>query len=233
MPRPAFLTTPPLPGWTGRSRRARWRRRVLRRLLAGLLAAGAVLSALQVLRPAPPVTAPVLTATRALSPGMPLDEAAVSVRRVPVSALPPGAVRDVGALRGRSLATPMAPGEVLTATRLVPRTGAEGLPRGTAAVRVLLADGGSARLLSAGQRAMVYLEGEANPAAQAVLILAVERPDAVGGSPLDLDPAQGEPGAAVVLALDETARQRVFGASRPEGGAPRALVVAESAVSTS
>lgn len=222
MPRPTFTTTLPFPSLTGTSRRARWRRATLRRVTAGLLAAGALAIALTIVRPPDPATTDVLVAARNLASGEILGEDSVALRAVPTTWLPPGAITERHGIRGRSVATTLSRGEILTRTRLVPREASEGLPPGTAPVRVVLADGRSAALLHAGQRALVQLVESSEPVAEDVLVLSVEAPSARDPGLLD-----GGIGAevGVVLALDRAARQRLFAAPRPDGGPPVALVV--------
>lgn len=189
-----------------------------------MLAAAAVVVAVLVLRPAEPPRVRVLVAADDLAGGQLIESGSVVSRRVPVDAVPPGAVREVEALLGRTVAGPVARGEALTRTRLVPRDVFEGLPEGASAVRVVLADPHSATLLHPGQRALVYRADGGEPVADGVLVLAVDTAASRSSALLsaEVDTGRGEVG--VVLALDKSARQRLFEGPNPNEG-PRIAVV--------
>lgn len=187
----------PLPGLTGPGRRARWRRSVLRRVVAAVLAAGAVLLVGVELRPPPEPRRPVVVAARALSAGTVLTSADVVVRPVAVSAVQPGALSGVGEAEGRRLVAPLAPEEALTHTRLVARGPTEGLPRGRVALHVVASDPASVDLLLPGSRARVYPVGGGRVLARDAVVLAadaVPTVEVLGRSP---------PPRGVVLALSE------------------------------
>jgi hypothetical protein len=148
--------TPPFPGLTGRGRRARWRRSVVRRVLAGGCLVAAAATGLQVLRPPAPPTVEVLVAASPLAAGTVLGPADVEVVRVPVVGRQPGALSDVAAAVGRRSASALADGEALTTTRLVPRTPAEGLAPGSVALHVGLADALAADVLAPGMEVSVF-----------------------------------------------------------------------------
>jgi len=147
--------------------------RTLRRhrsAVAGLCAAGAVLTALPLVAPAPAATTTVLVATRDLSPGTPLTEADVRAVAFPEALLPEGALTDRPTAVGRSVGGPVREGEPLTDVRLL---GSGLLHRtGLVAVPVRLADGATAALLRAGDRVDVLAASTSSdrPVARAVTV---------------------------------------------------------------
>ena len=149
--------------------------RALRRhrgAVAGLCAAGAVLTALPLVAPPAPATSTVLVAARDLSPGAPLTEADVRAASLPASLVPEGALRDRADAVGRSVGGPVRRGEALTDVRLL---GSGLLHRtGLVAVPVRLADGATAGLLRAGDRVDVLAAatGGDRPAVRAVTVAA-------------------------------------------------------------
>ncbi|KGN30044.1 flagellar protein FlgA [Knoellia flava TL1] len=214
---------PPRPAFLGPSRRARWRRRVLRRAVAGASVATAALLLVGVVRPPPPATSPVVVAARALEAGALLEPTDLRVDRVPGSSPPPASVARLGPLIGRRVGSAVVAGETLTTTRLVPRSPADGAPRGTVAARLLVADGRSLDLVSAGRRVTVYADTGGPALAHDVLVLGTDTPEPMSfaGS----FPGPGDVGAGIVLALEPTELDRVFAGQRPEGGPPRVLTV--------
>lgn len=185
----------PFPAVTGRGRRARWRRSVLRRLLAGALAATALLLAVREVRPPPPALTEVAVAARALDPGTVLVDTDLVVRRVPADAVQPGAVRSPAAAVGRRLVAGLAPGEALTSRRLVPRSAADGLAPGRVALHVVAADPAAVDLLPPGTLARVYAVAGGPALARSAVVLAADpvAPRSALGGP---DPPRG-----VVIAL--------------------------------
>ncbi len=146
----------PLPGLTGPGRRARWRRRVLRRLVSAVLAATAVLLVVLELRPpAEPVTA-ALVAARDVPAGAVLAEADLRVDHVPRAAVQPGGLSSVADAVHRRVGAALARGESVTASRLVPRGALDGLPAGRVALHVVSADPAAVDLLAPGLAARVY-----------------------------------------------------------------------------
>ncbi len=173
----------PLPGLTGPGRRARWRRRVLRRLLSAVLAATAVLLVVLELRPpAAPVTA-ALVAARDVPAGAVLAEADLRVDHVPRDAVQPGALITVADAVHRRVGAALSRGEGVTASRLVPRGALDGLPAGRVALHVVSADPAAVDLLSPGLPARVY-PSVGGPAL------------AVGATVLAADPAPNHGGTA-------------------------------------
>jgi SAF domain len=146
----------PLPGLTGPARRARWRRRVLRRLLSAGLAATAVALVVLELRPPTEPLAPLLVAAREVPAGTVLADADLRVDHVPRCCLPPGALASTTDAVGRRVGAGLARGEGLTASRLVPRGALDGLPAGRVALHVVSADPAAVDLLSPGLSARVY-----------------------------------------------------------------------------
>jgi pilus assembly protein CpaB len=213
--------TPPFPGLTGRGRRARWRRSVLRRVLAGGCLVGAVATGLQVLRPPAPPTVEVLVAAGPVAAGAVLGPADLEVARVPVAARQPGALSDVGVAVGRRSASALAAGEALTATRLVPRTRAEGLAPGSVALHVGLADAAAADVLAPGLEVSVF-PGPGGPVlARDASVLSVD-PAVVDGTGL----GGGGPPRGVLLELPAGSAERVLAGHGGTDGTVTVSVVA-------
>jgi hypothetical protein len=164
----------PLPGLTGPGRRARWRRRVLRRVLsAGLAAAAVVLVVLELRPPAEPL-APVLVAAREVPAGAVLADADLRVDHVPRRSLQPGALASATEAVGRRVGARLANGEGLTASRLVPRGALDGLPAGRVALHVVSADPAAVDLLAPGLPARVYAAAGGQAPAVAATVLATD-----------------------------------------------------------
>ncbi len=72
---------------------------------------------LELLRPAVGPPTPVVVAAHALTRGTVLGEDAVLVAEIPAAFVPPGAIRSVEDVVGRTIATDLAEGEALTRTR--------------------------------------------------------------------------------------------------------------------
>lgn len=128
-------------------RRARRYRRWAGAALLGLSA----LLALSVVAPAPPATVQVTVAARDLPAGSVLTETDVAVATLVQGAWTPQSL-DVAEVVGEVLAAPVSIGEPLTTTRLRGSTLLTGLPPGTVALPVRLADPGAATLVSGGDR---------------------------------------------------------------------------------
>ncbi|MFW5473838.1 SAF domain-containing protein [Knoellia sp. CPCC 206450] len=224
---PTFrLPAPRRPALLGPSRRARWRRRVLRRAAAGACAAVAALLLVGVVRPPPPPTTPVVVAARPLAAGAVLEPGDLRVERRPGASPPPASVDEPGALVGRRVGSPVAAGEVLSTTRLVPRSAADGAPPGTVAARLVVADQRALDLVSAGRRVTIYADTGGLALVHDALVLGTDTPErtSLTGSL----PGADDMGAGLVLALEPTALDRIFAGQRPEGGPPRVLAVVTS-----
>lgn len=192
-----------------RRRLRRLRRAVLRRRrpLAALLAALAVVSALQVARAPAATTVPVLVAGRDLAPGAVLRAEDLTTSGFHPDSVPQGTV-DLRAAVGRRLVGPVRSGEPLTDVRLLDDALLARYP-GTAAVPVRLGDADAADLLRVGDRVTVLAadpqaSGPAVAVAEAAPVLALPRPR--GGPGLT-------GGALVVLALDPGTARVVAGAA--------------------
>jgi Flp pilus assembly protein CpaB len=119
-----------------------------RALLAGLLTAGAVATALPVLAPDPPSSVRVLAAARDLSPGTPLTDDDLTTVAVPTSLAPESVLSDPAAAVGRAVSGSVRRGELLTDARLLGAGLLQG--RGLVAAPVRLADVETLALLHAG-----------------------------------------------------------------------------------
>lgn len=222
MTQPALRRTPPFPGITGRGRRARWRRSVLRRVLAALCLAGATASVLQVVRPPPPPTVAVLVAATPVAGGAVLGPSDVELVRVPVSARQPGALSAVAAAVGRRSGSALAPGEALTVTRLVPRSAAEGLARGTVALHVGLADPAAGDVLAPGQEVAVFPAPGGPVLARDATVLSVDAAPPTGV----VDIGGSARGRGVLLGLPAASAERVLAGHGGTDGTVTVTVVA-------
>ena len=181
---------------------------------------------LALVRPPPPATTAVLVAARDLPPGSVLTPEDVRGVDVPGDHESPGvvgALSDVGDVIGRRLSAGATAGELVTASRLVPRSAAEGLPEDTVAAHVLHADEGALDLIAAGQRVTIFADTGGEALARNILVLGVDTPEnpAVTGSL----PGTGSVPRGLLLALPATELGRVFAGQRPAGGPPRDLTV--------
>ncbi len=186
----------PLPGLTGPGRRARWRRRVLRRLVSAVLAATAVLLVVLELRPPPEALTAALVAARDVPAGAVLAEADLRVDHVPRAAVQPGGLTSVSDAVHRRVGAALARGESVTASRLVPRGALDELPAGRVALHVVSADPAAVDLLAPGLAARVYPAAGGPALAVGARVLAADPPVLGGQASLSEAPPRG-----VVLSL--------------------------------
>ena len=111
-----------------------------RGLVAGGLAAAAVVTGLGVVAPNPAETVTVLTATRDLPGGRALSATDLHPVAVERSSAPAGALTKTGSAEGRLLTSPIRRGEILTDVRLIGAGLLRGQPDGLRAVSLRLAD---------------------------------------------------------------------------------------------
>lgn len=135
-----------------------------------------VLGVALMVRPPVPETLELVAAAHDLPAGATLTEADLTTTTIPRSGSPPVALdaADRAAAIGRSLVGPVAAGELLTGTRLVPRQTGEGVPAGRVAVHLVLADERAAGQLAAGQHVTLYPAAGGPPWARRALILGVD-----------------------------------------------------------
>jgi pilus assembly protein CpaB len=150
-----------------------------RRAITAALLAAAVAAGLQAVRPPEPPWTAVMVAARDLPAGHRLAAADVAVGAWYPAAVPAGTLQRPA---GRVLASAIRRGEPLTDTRVLGDRLLAGLPVGTVAVSVRLADPASALVVRPGERADV-LAGPAEDPLSATALPA----DALAG-----DPAVGE-----------------------------------------
>jgi Flp pilus assembly protein CpaB len=182
-----------------RSLRRRWRGFLVlhRRLLVALAVGLAVLSGLRALSPPLPVSNQVVVALHDLPGGRVLATGDVTVRRLPAEVTPAGAVADVSAVAGLTLAAPVRAGEVVTDRRVL----GEGLLAahpGSVAIPVRVPDTEVRELLRVGDRIDLVAASPRGPAtvvAEAAPVLALPRP--AGGG------VGANAGALVVVAVPE------------------------------
>jgi pilus assembly protein CpaB len=153
-----------------------------------------------------PATTAVLVAARALAVGTSLSAADVRIARWPPLLRPATALeRPLDAI-GRRLASPLAAGDAVTQQRLVGGDLAAGLPPGTVAAPITLANSAAANLIHAGD----YVD-----------LLSPPSPDGVGTSALVLafgvlvlavvpeSPDSAQPGAQLVVALERSSELKL------------------------
>lgn len=143
----------------------RWRGLLVlhRRWLVALAVAASVLAGLRAVSPAPPPTVGLVVADQDLPGGHALTPADLTVRRVPSELAPRGAAGSPTSLTGRTLASPVRAGEVLTDRRLLGPALLAAHP-GTVAVPVRLPDPGLRGLLRVGDRVDLVAAGRAGGA---------------------------------------------------------------------
>jgi pilus assembly protein CpaB len=183
---------------------------LLRRAAAAVLVGLAVVLALTPGQEGSADDAAVVVAARDLTPGSVLEANAVTLRGLPVHAVPEGAVRTLAAVLGRTLAAPVRRGEPLTDVRL---TGSD-LVRavttdpGAVSVPLRLADPDVAALLHPGTAVDVVTAGERQDQplvlARGARVLAVLQAGTHSGE---------RAGRLVLVALDPVAATRVAAAS--------------------
>ncbi len=214
----------PLPGLTGPGRRARWRRRVLRRLVSAVLAATAVLLVVLELRPPPERLTAALVAAREVPAGAVLAESDLRVDHVPRGALQPGVLTSVSDAVHRRVGAALARGESVTASRLVPRGALDGLPAGRVALHVVSADPAAVDLLAPGLPARVYPAAGGRALAVGATVLAADPPESSSQGGLGEAPPRG-----VVLSLSAAEADAVLaGHGSLEGPVTVSVVAAPS-----
>ena len=192
------MVRPPLPALTGSGRRSRWRRSVLRRVLAAGLVGVSLALVVRELRPPPAPTVGVVVAGTAIPAGAVLTAAHLRTARVPVEGAQPGALTRVEEAAGRRVGSGLDAGETVTTRRLVPRGPADGLRPGRVALHVVASDPASVDLLAPGTWTRVYPVSGGAVISRAAEVLAVDAPVDEG----ELLSAAPPVGRGVVLALD-------------------------------
>jgi Flp pilus assembly protein CpaB len=181
-------------------RRARRRLLLHRRLLAALAAGTAVLAGLDAAAPPPRPSVSVWTAGRDLPSGTVLSAGDLVPASYPPSVVPKGAVRDLRAVLGATLAAPLGRGEPLTRLRTVGVGLLRGYP-GTTAVPLRITDADVVDLLRVGDDVSFVVadpDGRTPPEdlVDDVPVLALPRPSRSGI-------ATGTPGRLVVVAVPD------------------------------
>jgi Flp pilus assembly protein CpaB len=172
-----------------------------RAVVAGVLAAGAVLTALPVLAPSAAATVTVVAAAHDLAPGAALTRADVTTVSLPRSVAPEGVLAQPEDVVGRAVTGAVRRGEPLTDVRLL---GAGLLQTaGLVAAPVRLADTATVALLHAGDRVDVLAAPTSSDEAltSAVTVARALQVLAVPG----LGDADGDGGLVVLAATPATA----------------------------
>lgn len=196
------------------------RRRVrVRRLLASAAVGLATWVVIGAALPAPPAGVPVLVAARDLPAGDALKPADVRLRSVDPGLAAAGGLSDPGQVAGQRLAAPVAAGEAVTSTRLVPAGVIARLDAGHRAVHVPLADGSLGEFVRAGDRVDVVRAADGVRVAADLVVLSVDAAGAATGGRWDLGNTTS--GAGVLLAVPDPVVGRVVqaavGAARAGG----------------
>ncbi len=162
-------------GWLrGPGRRRHWRRQVLRRVLALACALGAAYGVVTAARSGTDeALVPVVVAARPLAVGQVATPASVREALWPAAIVPQGSAHRLDEVVGRTLTTPMGPGDPFTAARVNGNALLVGQPPDAVAVHVSLADPGAVSMVGAGDR--VDLLGPDGVVAHAVVVLRVDR----------------------------------------------------------
>lgn len=184
------------------------RRRILlhRRALAAVIAAAAVLVGLRSLSPLPPPTQAVWTASRDLPSGTVLRDGDLRRAEVAPDSAPDALIRQRADALGRTLAAPMARGEVLTGMRLMTRGLLAGYP-GRTAVPVRVTDAEVVGLLRVGDLLTLVVADPDGATAPATLVADVPVV-AIPRGPSD-SLSRGTPGRLVVVAVPDAAAREV------------------------
>ena len=136
--------TPPRRPWRNLARAVSWHRRKL----AAVAAALAVLTGVTAAMPAAPPTVPAVVARAELRGGTVLGEGDLELRQVGAGDVPRGHLGSTDGIIGRTLAAPVAEGQVLTALALVSARASAG--PGLVVAPLRLDDAGLATLLQPG-----------------------------------------------------------------------------------
>lgn len=186
--------------WQGVGREALWRRSRARRVIAGLVLAGASMTAVGAVRPAAQPTEPVVVAARDVPAGQQLQPADLKTVPWPTSARVPATTGRAG-LIGQTVVTPLRAGEPVTTTRL---RSADRLPAVAAdevVVSIPVADTSLARLLRVGDRVEAWASSSGTPIGSRLRVVATITPPAETTGSLSGTSARGSEPPAVLVAV--------------------------------
>jgi Flp pilus assembly protein CpaB len=141
--------------------------------VAAVLAAAAVGLAVHELAPPPAPTVAVVVATRDVAVGEPLGPDNLRAVRLPVSAVPPGAVTDVASLSGSRAVVPMGPQEVVTPAKTLVGSLLAGAGDDEVAVFVPVTEPALLGLLAAGTEVDLLSTADGSLLAAAARVLTV------------------------------------------------------------
>lgn len=167
----------------GHDRRSVWRRGVLRKIIAALLAATAVYAVTSVLTPAPPDPGPLVVVTSFdVAAGEALTPGAVRTVRMPADLVPTGALSEPALVHGAVTTAPMRAGEVVTDVRVSPEGPLEGLDAELVLAHLPLADQHLAAVVRPGARVDVLSTTDGAVVARDVLVVQqAASPETTGG----------------------------------------------------
>lgn len=198
------------------SRRARWRRVRLLRVLCAALAGTGVWQVTDALRPRADLAGEtVVVAARDVSVGATLSAADLALERRAAAHRPATALERLDLAVGRVAASPIATGEILTPGRVQGVGQLAGLPPGRLAVSVPLIDPGILSALQPGDRVDVFATSTGRQVADAAPVLTLSRPQAEGPA----GAGAGTGGTArVVLALTAAQAEAVAASLSAQAG---------------
>jgi pilus assembly protein CpaB len=184
-----------------------------RRVIASTLTALAVVGVLRVLQPAPPPTVTIVTVAHDLRAGTVLRPPDLRRRSVAPAMAPRGSVRSLGALVGRTLATPQRAGTPLTDLSVVRPALTTRYGSGLLADPVRIADPAAVALLRPGDRITVFA-ATGRPSLDAAVVVADAPVVTVPAFDRAVAGTSVEPtGAVVVLAVSTDQAAALAGAA--------------------
>lgn len=150
-------------------------------MLAALLAAVVVGLAVHVAVNRPlPGEVEALVAVRAVAPGATVVAGDVAVRRLPETGLPSGALTSAEGVVGRTAAAPLVPGRALVPADVRTTDALAGMPEGSAAAYLPLAEAAVTRTLVPGDRVDVHSPVDGAVVVSGALVLRPEPGDQPG-----------------------------------------------------
>lgn len=198
---------------------------MLRRLAAAACLVAAALTLVRVLAPPAPPQATAVVAAADLPAGHLVQESDLTTWSGPVG-LPGPVIRHSADAVGRRLAAPLATGELVTSSHLVPRSVADGLPADLVAMHLLVADPFSLDLVTPGSRVTLHgLDGV--EMATSVRVLSLDPAQSGAGLDFAASAPTGRP-TGLVVALPRTWVPRLLTPSGADTRGPTVHLVLES-----
>lgn len=196
----------PVSDWDQVVRRLRRTYLRLRRPLAALLAAAAVLVLARIAAPPAPDSVAVVVAAHDLTGGTVVGSDDVRIQRMPPALAPGGSFSSTSVLIGSTVAAPMRAGETVTDRRVLGRPLIDGYAAGLVAAPVRIQDSDVVSLLHAGDSIDVYAASSASRPATLL----------TSAAPVVMLPhlaADSQSGALIVLAVTPADAAKIAAAS--------------------